>query len=91
MAQYVVNFLNLFQGIRKSVVMLALIAITSVFRAKGLIAPDNFEGILKSTVIAYFGANGIEHYTAMVKTHLESKTGLAKVVTEIETTPEKDG
>lgn len=85
MAQYLVNFLNGLQGLRKTIVMLALMVITCIFRVKGLIGPDNFEGIMKSTVIAYFGSNSIEHFTAMVKTHLESKTGLTKAITEIDT------
>jgi len=85
MAEYLVNFLNCLQGLRKTLVMLSLIVITSVFRAKGLIEPTNFEGILKATVIAYFGSNSIEHYTAMVKERLTSK-GTTVPVTEIDST-----
>ncbi len=81
MAQYIVDFLNSFQGLRKSIVMLALITITSIFRVKGYIAPDNFEGLLKATVVAYFGSNSIEHYTAMVKERMTAKGSVA--VTEI--------
>ena len=85
-AQAIVNFLNVFQGLRKTIVMLALIIITCVFRVKGLITPDNFEGLLKSTVIAYFGSNSIEHYTAMIKSRLDDKTGALKAITEVDTT-----
>lgn len=85
MAQYVVNFINGFQGLRKSIVMIALIAITSIFRSKGLVTPDNFEGLLKATIIAYFGSNSVEHYTAMVKEQAASNKPTAPVVS-IETT-----
>lgn len=90
MAQYLVNFLNTFQGLRKSVVMLALITITSVFRYKGFVGSDNFEGLLKATVVSYFGSNSIEHFSAMVKAHLESKSGVTETVTQIETKTENE-
>ena len=83
MGQYLVDFLNVFQGVRKSVVMLAIIAITAIFRAKGLVSGDNFENLLKATVIAYFGSNSIEHYTAMVKERITAK-GKEKIVTDIQ-------
>jgi len=86
MAEYLVNFLNIFTGLRKTIVMLSLMFITCIFRIKGYIGPDNFEGIMKSTVLGFFGSNSIEHYTAMVKTHLESKNGITKAVTEIDST-----
>lgn len=87
MTVHLVNFLNGIQGLRKSIVMIALIAITAAFRAKGLIDPSNFEGLLKATVIAYFGSNSIEHYSAMVKANLESKN--SKPVIEITSTTEE--
>ena len=88
MAQYLVNFLNAFQGLRKSIVMLALIAIASVFRVKGLIDPENFSSLLKATVVSYFGSNSIEHFSTMVKTHLESKAGMLKAPVEIDSKEE---
>ena len=85
MVQYIVDFLNSLQGIRKTIVMFIVILITVIFRIKGLIAPDNVEGILKSTVIAYFGSNSIEHYSTMIKAQLDAKTGKTVQVAEIET------
>lgn len=87
MIQYIVNLVDLFQGLRKSIVMLALIIITSIFRAKGYITPENFEGLLKATIIAYFGSNSVEHFTAMVKTNLESKN--SKPIVEIDSKTEE--
>ena len=85
MARYIVDFLNSFVGLRKSIVMIALIIITSVFRVKGYIGPDNFEGLLKATIVAYFGSNSIEHYTTMVKERLTS-SGKTVATTEIDST-----
>lgn len=85
MITYIVNFLNTFQGLRKTIIMLALILISVVFRVKGLITPENFEGLLKATVCGYFASNSIEHYTAMVKERLTAN-GSKELTTVIETT-----
>lgn len=87
MAEYLVSFLNTFIGLRKTIVMLALLIVACVFRIKGYIAPDNWEGVLKSTIIAYFGSNSIEHYTAMVKERLLAN-GKTVAVTEIDSKEE---
>lgn len=73
MADYLVNFLNIFTGLRKTIVMLALLIVTCVFRVKGYIDPSNFEGVMKATVVAYFGSNACEHYTSMIKERLNSQ------------------
>jgi hypothetical protein len=84
MATYVVDFLNAFVGLRKTIVMLAVLILTSVFRVKGYVTPDNFENVIKSTVIAFFGSNSIEHYTTMVTQKLLAN-GKTQAVAEIET------
>lgn len=71
--QFVVNFLNTLQGLRKTVVMLSLIILGAVFRVKGYISGDNFVELLKNTVIAFFSANGLEHISNTVKEYINSK------------------
>lgn len=71
--QFIVNFLNTLQGLRKTAVMLSLIAIAAVFRIKGYISGDNMVDLLKSTVIAFFSANGLEHITTTIKEYVNSK------------------
>ena len=88
MAQYVVDFLNSFIGLRKTIVMVALLVVTCIFRLKGYIGPDNFEGLLKATVVSYFGSNSIEHFTTMVRERLTSK-GVVQEVNEIDTHTEE--
>jgi hypothetical protein len=73
MVEYIVSFLNSFIGLRKTIVMLALLIISCIFRIKGYIAPDNWEGVLKATVVSYFASNGVEHFSSMIKEHLNSK------------------
>jgi hypothetical protein len=88
MTQYIVDFLNSFIGLRKSIVMLSLMILTAIFRVKGYIGPDNFEGLLKATIVAYFGSNSVEHYTAMVKEKLTTQNKMVPVAT-IQTTTEE--
>lgn len=89
MADYLVNFLNVFVGLRKTIVMLALMVIACLFRLKGYIGPDNLEGLLKSTIIAYFGSNACEHYTAMIKEKLTAQG--KEMVTEIDSKTDGNG
>ncbi|CAM6004828.1 unnamed protein product [Sphagnum balticum] len=53
--------------------MFLLMIIGVWFRLKGYLSGDNFTDLLKATVIAYFGANSVEHFTSMVQQHLVSK------------------
>lgn len=71
--QFVVNFLNTLQGLRKTIVMMSLIILGAVFRVKGYISGDNMVDLLKGTVIAFFSANGLEHITTTIKEYINSK------------------
>ena len=73
MKQRLVDFLNIIQGLRKTLVMFLLMIIGVWFRLKGYLSGDNFTDLLRATVIAYFGANSVEHFTSMVQQHLVSK------------------
>jgi hypothetical protein len=84
MKQKFIDFLNVFQGLRKSIIMLLLMIIGVWFRLKGYLSGDNFVELFKATVISYFGANSIEHFTAMVQQHLASKSGATAVVADPE-------
>lgn len=77
MSDYIVNFLNIFVGIRKSLVMIAVLVIATLFRLKGYVDGGQFVDLCKATVLGFFGANGVEHFTAMVKSHLDSKKAVA--------------
>ena len=70
MIQFIINFLNALQGLRKTVVMGILIVLAVVFRIKGLISGDNMVQLLQGTTIAFFTANGLEHMTSTVKEYI---------------------
>lgn len=72
MIEFLVNFLNALQGLRKTIVMGILIVLAIVFRVKGLISGDNMVQLLQGTVIAFFSANGLEHITNTVKQYIDS-------------------
>jgi hypothetical protein len=80
MKQKMIDFLNVFQAMNKSLVMLLLIVISMLFRTKGYISGDNFVDLLKATVVSYFGVTGVVHFTSMVKDHLASKNAPVAVV-----------
>jgi hypothetical protein len=67
------EFLNIFFGFRKTIVMFVLIAIGIVFRLSNLVNGAEFVDLLKNTVIAFFAANSIEHFTTTIKTYIDSK------------------
>ena len=71
--QYLVNFLNVIQGLRKTAVMFGLMAIAVVLRIKGYMDGTNVSDLLKGTAVAFFAANGLEHVTTTVKTYINSK------------------
>lgn len=74
MAKYLLDCLAVFQGLRKSIVMLLLMAIGTILTVKGYLSGNNFVTLFQATVISYFGANGVEHVSSMVQAHLENKT-----------------
>lgn len=73
MRQKLAEFLNVFFGLRKTIVMFVLVTIAIIFRCYGLLSGAEFVDLLKNTVIAFFSANTIEHLTTTVKTYFDSK------------------
>lgn len=74
MRQKLAEFLNVFFGLRKTIVMFTLIVIGILFRLYGLLSGAEFVDLLKSTTLGFFSANMIEHLTTTVKTYFDSKT-----------------
>lgn len=81
MSDYLVSFLNIFVGLRKSIVMILLMIIGVIFRIKGMLDGAQFVDLFKATVISYFGANSVEHFSSMIQAHLASK--VASVAKEV--------
>lgn len=73
MIQFIVNAINGVQGLRKTLIMLMLVIITTIFRAKGLLSGDNMVELLKACTISFFAINGVEHIGTTIKEYVNSK------------------
>jgi hypothetical protein len=73
MTQKLADFIAIFLGLRKTLVMGILIAIGIIFRVKGLIDGNQLVALLQGTSIAFFAANSIEHVGETIKHYVNSK------------------
>jgi hypothetical protein len=81
MKQKLADFIAIFLGLRKTIVMFALLVIGIVFRVKGLINGDQLVSLLQGTTIAFFAANSVEHVGETIRHYVNSK---GQAVTEEE-------
>jgi len=68
------DFWELFQGMRKFLIMLIVFTIAVVFRCKDLVDGVQVVDLLKSITLAYLATNGVEHMTNAVQTHYAAKS-----------------
>jgi len=73
MTQKLSDFIAIFLGVRKTLIMFALLLIGIVFRIKGLINGDQLVSLLQGTTVAFFAANSIEHVGETIKHYVNSK------------------
>jgi hypothetical protein len=73
MTQKLADFIAIFLGLRKLIVMFCLILIGVIFRLKGLIDGNQLVALLQSTTIAFFAANSVERVGDTVKHYVDSK------------------
>ena len=84
MFQKVQEIMSVILGLRKLVIMLALILIAIVFREKALIDGGQLVDLLKTTTLAFFGSNSVEHIKSAISSYMDTKTG--KEVKEVDST-----
>lgn len=77
------EIISILLGLRKFMVMGMLVIIAVVFRIYNYLDGSQFVELLKSTTLAFFATNSVEHVKNMVSTYMDSKTG--KEVKETET------
>ena len=88
MPQWLADFLEVFQDVNKTSLMIVLIILGSIFRLKGYVDGGQFVDLLKTTTISYFGTNTVIHFTSMIKDSLASRSvpktpaDLVKAITE---------
>lgn len=73
MTKSLINFFNILSGFRKFIVMVVLIIVGIVFRVADLLNGAEFVNLLSGTVIAFFSANTVEHFTSIAKDWIASK------------------
>jgi len=73
MKQGLQDFLETFEDVNKTVIMLFLLGLSSFFRVKGYITPDGFVELIKTTTVSYFGTASVVHIGTVIKDHLANK------------------
>lgn len=73
MKRKVAEAINLLFGMRKFILMLLLLVIGSIFRVKDLVNGAEMVDLFKTTTIAFFSVNGIEHLLSFGKDYVASK------------------
>lgn len=75
MRQKLAELIDIIYGFRKFIAFLLLFVISIVFRVQDLINGQQFVDLMKDVALAFFAANGIEHFTDMAKGYLNNKLG----------------
>lgn len=71
--QAIVAILDLLIGLRKFIVMLALVVSGIAFLINGKLTGREFVDLLQGTAVAFFAANGAEQISDVVKEWLKGK------------------
>lgn len=74
MPQWLADFLEVFQDVNKTSLMVCLLVLASIFRVKGFIDGGQFVELIKTTTVSYFGTNTVIHFTSMIKDAISSKS-----------------
>lgn len=74
LSDFVDDLLDVLMGFRKFIAFLCVFAVGVIFRIKGLIDGSQMVDLLKNTFLGFVAANGVEHFTSMVKDQIASKT-----------------
>lgn len=73
MKQKLADFIAIFLGLRKTIVMFALLLIGIIFRMENLINGEQLVALLQSTTIAFFAANSVEHVGETIRHYVNDK------------------
>lgn len=73
MRQKLSELIDLIYGFRKIIAFFLLFLVAIIFRLDALIDGGQFVDLMKNVALAFFAANGIEHYTSMIKDRIASQ------------------
>lgn len=74
MRQKLAELIDIIYGFRKFIAFMLLFITGVLFRLKGQVDGGQFVDLMKSVSIAFFAANGIEHFTEAAKSFYNSKS-----------------
>lgn len=77
MRQKLAELIDIIYGFRKFIAFLLLFIVSILFKLYSQIDGGQFVDLMKNVSLAFFAANGIEHFTDMAKTYMNSKTPAA--------------
>jgi hypothetical protein len=73
MRQKLADFIAIFLGLRKTLIMLSLLVVGIIFRIEELINGEQLVTLLQGTTIAFFAANSVEHVGEVVKHYINAQ------------------
>ena len=73
MRQKLAELIDIIYGFRKFIAFLLLFVVSIIFRLDSLIDGGQFVDLMKNVALAFFAANGIEHFTEAAKGYFASK------------------
>ncbi|HXN74906.1 MAG TPA: hypothetical protein VN855_00255 [Candidatus Acidoferrum sp.] len=85
MREKISELIDVLMGFRKFIAWSLLLLVGIVFRIKGLVDGGQFVDMMKTVTISFFGANSVEHFSSMVKAHLEAKMATSNGNTQKDT------
>ena len=73
MRQKLAELIDIIYGFRKFIAFLLLFLVAIIFRIRVLIDGGQFVDLMKNVALAFFAANGIEHFIEAAKGYFQSK------------------
>jgi hypothetical protein len=73
MRQRLAELIDIIYGFRKFIAFMLLFLTAVIFRIKSLVDGGQFVDLMKTVAMAFFAANGIEHFTEAAKSFYNSQ------------------
>ena len=67
------EFLNAAMEFREFIAWILLLLVAIIFRFRALIDGGQWVDLMKTVTLSFFGVHSVQHFTDVLKTHLESK------------------
>lgn len=81
MRQRLSELVDIIYGFRKFIAFLLLFVTAIIFRLQSYVDGGQFVDLMKNVALAFFAANGIEHFTEAAKSYFQSNTPTSSIPT----------